>query len=118
MAHTPQQALGRLRTIYRDAFKVPLESVTNDAVIAWAQKPEHWAEAQIRHRGWSWFAAEAVVRQCRILLRRATIAAEAAALAAAAEAEESAGVDRFDPLMPCVDGSCRMVAPDQQEAEQ
>lgn len=109
MAHTPQQALGRLRIIYRDAFKVPLETVTNNAVIAWAQKPEHWAEAQIRHRGWSWFAAEAVVRQCRILRNRATIAAEADTLAAAAEAEEAAGVDRFDPLMPCVDGSCSVI---------
>ena len=108
MSTTPQQALGRLRTLYRDAHKVPLESITNDAVIAWATHPEHWAEIQIRHRNWSWFVAEAVVRQCRILLKRATIAAEAAALAAAAEAE-AAGVDRFDPLMPCVDGSCSVI---------
>lgn len=105
---TPREALTRLRTIYRDAHKVPLESVTNEAVVAWAQHPEHWAEAQIRSRNWSWFACEAVVRQCRMLRNRATIAAEAAALAAAAEAE-AAGVDRFDPLMPCVDGSCTVI---------
>ena len=107
-SNTPASALARLRNLYRDAFKVPLDSVTNDAVIAWAQHPEHWATIQIRHRGWSWHAAEAVVRQCRILLKRATIAAEAAALAAAAEAE-AAGIDRFDPLMPCVDGSCTLI---------
>lgn len=71
---TPEQCIQRLRTLYRDAFKC---QPTCDAdVINWALHPEHWATQQIAHRGWSFHAAEAVVRQCRILRKRAIMAAQ------------------------------------------
>lgn len=76
-ALTPEQALQRLRTLYRDAHKC--EPSTDQAAIDWARHPEHWATLQIQHRGWSFHAAEAVVRQCRILVRRAARAVEAQA---------------------------------------
>ena len=73
-AITPPQALQRLRNLYRDAFKCAPEN--DEAVIAWARRPEQWATHQITYRGWTYMAAEAVVRQCRILVRRATRAME------------------------------------------
>lgn len=73
-AVSPPQALQRLRNLYRDAFKVA--PANDEAVITWARSPELWATHQIAHRGWSYLAAEAVVRQCRILVRRATRAVE------------------------------------------
>ena len=74
---TPQQALAKLRTLYRDAYK---HDPANDQVMLdWAAKPDSWATCQVRHFGWSFLAAEAVVRQCRILLPRAARAAEEAA---------------------------------------
>lgn len=73
-AITPPQALQRLRNLYRDAFKA--SPANDEAVITWARSPELWATHQIAHRGWSYLAAEAVVRQCRILVRRATRAVE------------------------------------------
>ena len=71
---TPKEALQRLRILYRDAFKATPE--TNEAVLDWARHPEHWATLQIQYRGWTFHAAEAVVRQCRILRKRAEIAAQ------------------------------------------
>lgn len=68
-ARTPQQCLQRLRVIYRDAMKC--DPINDDVVLTWAAAPELWATQQIAHRGWSFMAAEAVVRQCRILRRRA-----------------------------------------------
>jgi hypothetical protein len=73
-ALTPEQALQRLRTLYRDAYKC--SPADDAAVISWARSPELWATHQVAHRGWSFQAAEAVVRQCRILVRRAARAAE------------------------------------------
>ena len=73
-AATPEQALQRLRNLYRDAFKCA--PADDDAVISWARRPELWATHQIAHRGWSYNAAEAVVRQCRIYVRRAARAVE------------------------------------------
>lgn len=66
--------LQQLRTLYRDAMKC--DPVDDESVIAWAEKPEVWATMQIAHRGWSFHAAEAVVRQCRILRNRAARAIE------------------------------------------
>lgn len=106
MSITPnQKCLKRLRVLYRDAFKVPLESISNDVAVEWAARPELWAEHQIRYRGYTFYAAEAVVRQCRILHKRAAIAATELAAVAAAEAR---GEDRYDPLLPCIDGSCSL----------
>lgn len=70
---SPDQCLTRVRTLYRDAFKVAPES--DEAAVRWAHKPELWATHQIAHHGWSYYAAESVVRQCRILVRRAATAA-------------------------------------------
>lgn len=74
---TPEQALQRLRNLYRDAFKC--DPADDAAVVGWAKSPELWATQQIAHRGWSYNAAEAVVRQCRIYVRRAARALEAQA---------------------------------------
>lgn len=71
---SPQQCLQRLRQIYRDAMKVTPE--TDQAVIDWAKQPELWATHQIQHRGWSYPAAEAVVRACRIYRKRAAMAVQ------------------------------------------
>lgn len=73
-AITPPQALQRLRNLYREAYKCA--PANDEAVIQWARHPELWATHQIAHRGWSFPAAEAVVRQCRILVRRAARAME------------------------------------------
>lgn len=70
----PEACLARVRNLYRDAFKCPPE--TDAIAVKWAHKPELWATHQIAHHGWSYMAAEAVVRQCRILVRRAAQAAE------------------------------------------
>jgi hypothetical protein len=93
MAINPEACLGRLRVIYRDAFKCPPAS--DAIVIAWATRPELWAEHQIRFYGWSFHAAEAVVRNCRSLVKRAALAAAPSDLAA----------DPFDPLMPTADSA-------------
>jgi hypothetical protein len=69
---SPEQCLGRLRVLYRDAHKC--DPASDALVLDWANHPEAWAEQQIRHRGWSYFAAEAVVRNCRALRRRAALA--------------------------------------------
>jgi hypothetical protein len=74
-AISPPQALQRLRNLYRDAFKVA--PATDQDALDWASHPEIWATHQIAFRGWSFLAAEAVVRQCRILRKRAAVAAAA-----------------------------------------
>lgn len=93
---TPEHCLKRLRVLYADAFKI--HTFDDHSVILWANNPELWAEHQIRHRGWSFYAAEAVVRQCRSLRKRA-------ALAAGITPPISTGTDPFDPLMPAVEPS-------------
>ena len=86
MSVSPTTALHKLRRIYRDAHHCDPASDAN--VLAWAKKPELWAEQQIRHRGWSWHATEATVRACRVLARRA------------AQAIATDGTDPFDPILP------------------
>lgn len=70
---TNLQSLHRLRVLYRDAFKC--EPDNDQVLIAWANAPELWAQHQIIGRGWSYHAVEAVVRACRVLRKRAAIAA-------------------------------------------
>ncbi len=70
---SPQQCLQRLRQLYRDAIKVT--PANDQAVIDWAKQPELWATHQVKFRGWSYAAAEAVVRACRIYCKRAAMAA-------------------------------------------
>jgi hypothetical protein len=67
-----RQCLIKLRSMYRDAFKC--EAADTQAVLDWAANPYSWATWQIRQFGWSYLATEAVVRQCRILHKRAVIA--------------------------------------------
>jgi hypothetical protein len=71
---TPQQALAKLRTLFSDAHKAQPQD--DHQVLDWADHPELWATHQVAHRGWSYMAAESVVRQCRILRTRAHRAVE------------------------------------------
>ena len=77
MALTPQECLSRLRVLYRDAHHCNPPS--DDLTLAWARTADSWATYAIRHYGWSYIAAEAVVRHCRILIKRATLAVAGAA---------------------------------------
>lgn len=69
----PAQCLAKLRVLYGDAFKV--YDATNEQIIHWAEAPETWATHQIAFKGWTFMATESVVRSCRILRKRARIAA-------------------------------------------
>jgi hypothetical protein len=71
MAQSPEQCLARLRVLFKDAYGKP--APTDHDIIRWANSPETWAEHQIRHQGWGYHAAEAVVRSCRVLRRRAAL---------------------------------------------
>lgn len=71
---TPETALNRLRKLYRDAHHC--DPASDDLVLRWAEKPELWAEHQIRFRNWTWYATEATVKLCRQLSRRARLAAQ------------------------------------------
>jgi hypothetical protein len=70
MALSPEQCLGRLRVLYRDA--------SDALVVAWARTADTWATYAIRHYDWSFLVAEAVVRQCRSYVKRASLAVEGA----------------------------------------
>lgn len=72
MAFTPEQCLGRLRVLYRDAHKC--EAASDALVIAWARTADAWATYAIRHYDWSYTVAEAVVRHCRSYVKRAALA--------------------------------------------
>lgn len=87
---SPEQCLRELRALHCSAFKIG-HLADSSVVLAWANSPELWAEHQIRFRRWSFHAAEAVVRQCRILRGRATRALPTHQLPKS---------DPFDPLMP------------------
>ena len=69
-----QQALIRLRALYRSTHDDL--APTNEELILFANSPHVWAEAIIRHGGWSFAAAEACVRSARILRKRALAALE------------------------------------------
>ena len=75
MARSPKQSFTQIALLYRDAHKVHLEieEIKPEFILKWANKPslEKWAEFQVRYHGWSWFAVEAVVRQCRSNISRA-----------------------------------------------
>lgn len=88
------ECLRRLRKLWADAYRVYHNEVEDAVVLKWAHRPEHWAEHAIRSWGWSYLAAEAVVRNCRSFRTRAARAVAAKAMAA------TTGEDAFDPLMP------------------
>lgn len=71
---TPKECLAKLRVLFRDAHKA--NALDDHQVVDWADHPDLWATHQIAHRGWSFLAAEAVVRQCRSLRKRARLALE------------------------------------------
>lgn len=64
----PETAMVRLRKLYRDAHHC--EPPSDGHALAWAAKPELWAEHQIRFRNWSWHATESTVREARKLSNR------------------------------------------------
>jgi len=72
MSITAQTALHRLRKLYRDANHC--DAATDELAIAWAEKPERWAEHKIRFGGWGYIVTEATVREARQLHRRITAA--------------------------------------------
>jgi hypothetical protein len=63
MTIAPDNAMVRLRRLYRDANHC--EPQSNQLALSWALAPERWAEHQIRYRNWSWHACEATIRACR-----------------------------------------------------
>lgn len=73
MALSDLENLQRLRKLYIDAFHITHQPSDAD-VLAWADAPELWAEHEIRHRNKSYYMVEAVVRNCRIMRRRARVA--------------------------------------------
>lgn len=101
-AISDEAALNRLRKLYTDAFHIHHRPSDAD-VIRWAQSPFLWAEHEIRHRNKSYLMAEAVVRNCRILLKRATRAFYAFGGTLDAPAP---GTEPFDPLMPSQPTAC------------
>jgi hypothetical protein len=74
MSIAPETAMLRLRRLFRDANHCDCQS--NQQALAWALKPEQWAEHQIRFRNWSWFVCEATVKNCRIFTNRIIRAAQ------------------------------------------
>ena len=63
-----QLAYEKAEALYRSAHKVhePRPVGVID-VRRFIDKPELWAEHQIRYKGWGWHATERVVRRARIL---------------------------------------------------
>ncbi len=82
MTIAPETAMVRLRRLFRDANHCSPHS--NEQAFNWALKPEIWAEQQVRFRNWSWLAAEATVRHCRILTNLIVRAAQKQGLTAEA----------------------------------
>jgi hypothetical protein len=72
--YTPPEALRRAQHLYSSAHN-GLEPSDAD-IVAFVQRPDQWAEQAIR-LGWTYPAAEAVVRSCRILRKRVLLALEA-----------------------------------------
>jgi hypothetical protein len=70
MSITPETARHRLRKLYRDAHHC--DAPSDDIMLAWAEKPELWAEHKIRFGGWGFIVTEATVREAKQLFRRAT----------------------------------------------
>jgi hypothetical protein len=97
---TPDEALRRLRRLYRDAHHVRNAPVDDCQVLAWAQEPNltSWATHMVRSRGWTYQVVEATLRQARQLLRRAVMAQ--ALVHVLPESTISDGQDPFDSLIP------------------
>jgi len=74
MVIAPETAMFRLRRLYRDANHCDCQS--NEQALTWALKPEDWATYQIRFRNWSFYVAEATVKNCRVLTNRLSRAAQ------------------------------------------
>lgn len=72
---SPLEALAKARKLFHNAHGY---DPTDEQLTIWLSNPGSyaWAESAIR-LGWTFPAAEAVVRSCRILRKRALIAMEA-----------------------------------------
>jgi hypothetical protein len=98
-APAPEEALRKLRRLYRDAHHLTNQAVDDSQVLNWASTGplSSWATHKIRHGGWSYLLVEGTVRSVRQLQRRAI---EAIPQTAVAPESSVQGLDPFDPLLP------------------
>ncbi len=98
---TSNDALCRLRRLYRGAHHVSHAIIDDTQVIAWAEEPNlcSWATHQIRSRNQSYPAIEAVVENAR-LLRGLAQQAQLQTHVHPEPVTTADGTDPFDPLMP------------------
>lgn len=61
------KALELALDLYRQIHKLHDKPVPQKAILDFLERPEKWAELQIRHYGWSYYLVEKVVRRVRIL---------------------------------------------------
>lgn len=96
---TPEEALRKLRRLYRDAHHLTNQAVDDSQVLNWASTGSlsSWATHKIRHGGWSYLLVEGAVRSVRQLQRRAILAIPQTAVAPESSVQ---GVDSFDLLLP------------------
>jgi len=99
-APTPDEALRRLRRLYRDAHHLMSELVDDKEVLNWASSGplSVWATHKIRSTGWSFLLVEKTVRSVRQLQRRAILAIPQASVAPESPTIETA--DPFDSIFP------------------
>jgi hypothetical protein len=97
---TPDDALRRLRRLYRDAHHLTSQLVDDKDVLKWATTGQLsvWATNKIRSGGWSFLLVEGTVRTVRQLQRRAILAKPQASVAPESPTVETA--DPFDPIFP------------------
>lgn len=100
MPITPNEALRRLRLLYRNAHHISAGPVDDVSVLAWCSPAiiSSWATHKIRSGGWSFEATQTVVRDARRLARRAilcTLQDDVPPEGCTAE-----GADPFDLLLP------------------
>ena len=94
---TPDDALRRLRRLYRDAHHLTSQLVDDKDVLKWATTGHLsvWATHKIRS-GWSFLLVEGTVRSVRQLQRRAILAIPQASVAPESPTVETA--KPFDPI--------------------
>jgi hypothetical protein len=99
-APTPDEALRRLRRLYRDAHHLTSQLVDDKDVLNWATigPLSVWATNKIRSGGWSFLLVDGTVRSVRRLQRRAILAIPQSSVAPESPTVETA--DPFDPIFP------------------
>jgi hypothetical protein len=98
-APTPEEALRRLRRLYRDSHHLTHQPVDDEQVLNWASAGplSSWATHKIRSGTWSFLLVEGIVRSVRQLHRRAILAIPQTAVGPESSVQ---GLDPFDPLLP------------------